>query len=125
MVLNDTPENVLTVKTFLEDNMFEIDSYKAPFAALQNFRPAKYDLVILSINQQEMDGFELYEKMLKIDNNIKVCFFAASQLRYGQIRDSLPASYTDRFIWMSIENEELIKQLDKIMIAPATTKSQE
>ena len=34
-----------------------------------------YDLLILDIKMPKMNSFELYEKIKKIDDKAKVCFF--------------------------------------------------
>ncbi len=54
----------------LEDNGFKTDTYTDPVLAYQNFRSGQYDLVILDIKMPEVDGFQLYQKIRKIDTHI-------------------------------------------------------
>lgn len=42
-----------------------------------NFKPALYDLVILDIKMQNMDGFVVYEKIKTTDEKVSVCFLTA------------------------------------------------
>jgi two-component system catabolic regulation response regulator CreB/two-component system response regulator ChvI len=51
---------------------------------------------ILDIKMPEMNGFELYRQMKKIDDKAKVCFLTASEMYYGV--------YTDIYLtdWMEI-----------------------
>jgi DNA-binding response OmpR family regulator len=63
-----------------------VDSYTDPILALSNFKPRLYDLLILDIKMQKMNGFDLYQKMKKIDSNVKVCFLTASELFYEEYR---------------------------------------
>jgi CheY-like chemotaxis protein len=32
-------------------------------SALENFKPGSYDLLLIDIKMEEMDGFELYDKI--------------------------------------------------------------
>jgi CheY-like chemotaxis protein len=44
---------------------------------------------------REMDGFELYDKLRKMDNNINVCFLIAAQEYYN--------NYKERYSWLQKE----------------------
>ena len=62
-----------------------------------------------------MDGFELSEKIRKIDDKVKTCFLTAggvpSKVRFDPFREG----YQDRFIQLPIENEVLIEQIGRII----------
>ena len=67
----------------LQDVGFEVDAYYDPQLALSAFKPDYYDLLILDIRMPKMDGYELYDKIRKIDDKVKVCFLTASE-RYKE-----------------------------------------
>ncbi|MDQ4056799.1 MAG: response regulator [Thermoproteota archaeon] len=48
--------------------------------ALQNFKEqdGMYDMIILDINMPNMNGYELYRQIKKIDEIVKVCFLTAA-----------------------------------------------
>jgi two-component SAPR family response regulator len=46
--------------------------------ALEDFKAEIYDLVLLDSVMPIINGFELYEKIKKIDNKVKICFLTAS-----------------------------------------------
>src|SRR5918992_4704224 len=75
LLVDDDPDIVLTFKTGLESNGFEVDSYNDPSLALKNFKANFYDLLLIDIRMPGMTGFELYQEINKIDNKAKVCFF--------------------------------------------------
>jgi DNA-binding response OmpR family regulator len=72
MVDDETDINY-TFESVLEDNGFIVDTCDSPTLALNDFKAGLYDLVLLDIKIPEMDGFQLYEEMRKIDSKIKVC----------------------------------------------------
>ena len=87
-----------------------------PQEALSKFEPGSYDLVILDIKMPKMDGFELYHKIKKKDNNANICFLTASELYYEEFRKK---EYYEldksMFIRKPIDNEELVKEVDKMI----------
>lgn len=90
LIVDDESDICITFANVLEGNGFEVDTFDDPLLALQNFRKDIYDLLILDIKMNKMNGFELYKKINKIDNKVKVCFLAASsKFNYGAFKDVL------------------------------------
>ncbi|MGB6628888.1 MAG: response regulator [Nitrososphaeraceae archaeon] len=71
-----------TFKAGLESNNreFEVYTYNDPLVALLEFKPNFYDLLLIDINLPYMNGFELSERILKLDVNVKVCFMSAEEV---------------------------------------------
>jgi DNA-binding response OmpR family regulator len=112
LVVDDEPDVNLALKTALEENDFEVDVFNDPLLALENFKAAYYDLLILDIRMPKMNGFELYREIKKLDNKVKVCFLTAGEMYYGIYTDIFDEN---QFIRKPIENQELIKRLNKII----------
>jgi two-component SAPR family response regulator len=73
-------------------------------------------LVILDIKMPGIEGFELYTKIQKIDSKVKVCFLTASELYYEEFRTKEYSTLDkDLFIRKPIGNEELIKEIDRLI----------
>jgi DNA-binding response OmpR family regulator len=61
---------VILFKMVLESDVgVKVDSFTEPFSALNNFRSGLYDLIMIDIVLPKMNGFELYHKIRKLDNN--------------------------------------------------------
>ena len=120
LLVDDEPDLNLTLKMVLEENGFKVDSFTDPLSALENFKEqdGMYELLILDIKMPEMDGFELYRQIKKIDDKVKVCFLTAGEMDYEQFRKELfPALDNNCYIQKPIENEELVKRLNRILSA--------
>ena len=66
----------------LEENGFKVDSFADPLSVLKNFKEESgtYELLILDIKMPNMNGFELYMQIKKIDDKVKVCFLTAGEM---------------------------------------------
>ena len=119
LLVDDEPDLNLTLKINLEENGFKVDSFADPLLALENYKEAGvYELLILDIKMPNMNGFELYRQIKKIDDRVKVCFLTAGELDYEQFRKELfPALDNNCYIQKPIENEVLIKRLNRILSA--------
>ena len=116
LVVDDEPDLTQVSTLALEYHGFKVDSFNDPQEALSKFEPGLYDLVILDIKMPKMDGFELYHKIKKKDNNAKVCFLTASELYYEEFRKKeYYALDRNMFIRKPIENEELVKEINKMI----------
>jgi DNA-binding response OmpR family regulator len=122
LLVDDEPDLNLTLKITLEENGFKVDSFTDPLSALENFKgeaAGMYELLILDMKMPNMNGFELYRQIKKIDDKVKICFLTAGEMDYEQFRKELfPALDNNCYIQKPIENETLIKRLNKI-IAPS------
>jgi DNA-binding response OmpR family regulator len=119
LLVDDEPDLNLTLKMVLEQNGFKVDSFTDPLSALEYFKEeaaGMYELLILDMKMPQMNGFELYRQIKKIDDKVKVCFLTAGEMDYDQFRKELiPALDNNCYIQKPIENETLIRRLNRIM----------
>jgi DNA-binding response OmpR family regulator len=118
LIVDDEPDLTLSLKMTLEENGFKVDSFTDPVSALENYKEeaGMYDLLILDMKMPQMNGFELYRQIKKIDDKAKVCFLTAGEMDYEQFgKELIPALENNCYIQKPIENETLIKRLNKIM----------
>ena len=92
MLVDDDHDNSVIFKIVLQDAGFEVDAYNDSEMALSAFKPGHYDLIILDIRMPKMDGYELYAKIRKKDDKVKVCFLTASE-RYKE--EHIPSFLSD------------------------------
>lgn len=94
MVVDDEPDITLIFALGLEDNDFKVDTFNDPIQALSNFKSGLYDLALLDYKMPNMNGFELYREIRKIDHNVKVCFVTAFELYYEELKNKFQPSLT-------------------------------
>src|SRR5919106_6549873 len=110
MLVEDEADIVMLFKMILEsDAGLKVDSFTDPFAALDNFKFGLYDLIMIDIALPKMNGFELYYKIKKLDDKVKICFLTAGEMYYEGIRkEAFPELDTNCFIRKPITNEALM-----------------
>ena len=117
MLVEDEADIAMAFKIVLEsDSRLKVDSFTEPFAALNNFKSELYDLIMIDIVLPNMNGFELYQGIRRLDDKVKVCFITASELYYEEIRkEAFPELDTNCFIKKPISNEELIRRVKNML----------
>jgi CheY-like chemotaxis protein len=116
LLVDDENDICFTFKETLEDSGFITDTYNNPVSALNNFKAHIYNLVILDIKMPDMNGFELYKEIKKIDPNTKICFLTAAEEYYEELRkeeEYCALDKEDLFIQKPISNEEIIREINK------------
>src|ERR671922_1975408 len=119
LVVDDEPDNASIFTMGLEDWGFEVDTFTDPLLALSTFKAGKkkYDLLILDIKMPDMNGFELYEEIRKIDNKVKACFLTAFGEGYTEEfgRRFTSSSPNVSFIRKPIRLDDLVKKVNEII----------
>jgi DNA-binding response OmpR family regulator len=110
LLVDDEIDITITLKLFLEENGFEVDAYDNPSSAIANYRPGSYDILLLDIKMPQIDGFELYERIHKMDNNANVFFLTAVSDFSGYKGGNKPLG-ENRFIQKPIDGPELLKRI--------------
>ena len=117
MLVEDEDDIVLLFKMILEsDAGLKVDSFTDPFAALNNLRSGQYDLIMIDIALPKMNGIELYYKIRKLDNKVKICFLTAGEMYYEEIRKQVfPELEANCFIRKPVANEDLVRSVRDIL----------
>jgi two-component SAPR family response regulator len=62
-----------------------------------------------------LDGFELYNKMRKIDENIQICFISASNTFYEKYKRLYPEIQEECYIQKPLGIKNLVSIIGKIL----------
>lgn len=109
MLVDDEPDMTTIVKKGLEVEGFDVDAFNDPLKALESFKSSTYDLVIMDIKMTPITGFELFRRMLVIDNKVRVCFMTAFEVYHDEFRRVFPTISVDCFVRKPVTIDKLAK----------------
>jgi CheY-like chemotaxis protein len=127
LLVDDDHDILFTFKEGLEENddavvdksqlfggaKIQVDTFADPKEALSSFKAGVYDLLLLDIRMQDMNGFELYKELKKIDDKPKVCFMTAYELYYEALKKDFPKLDVGCFMKKPISIEDLATKISK------------
>jgi CheY-like chemotaxis protein len=123
ILLVDDELDIITVFTqALEDNGFEVDAFNDPIQALSGFKSGSYDLALIDYKMPNMNGFEVYREIRKIDERVKVCFITAFEVYHEVLKKNFHSNLNTSpqykqevdvkcFIQKPIDIDELVKRI--------------
>lgn len=100
----DDDEDVLELLEFILQGRHEFLTFKRGPDFLKDFRPDKFDLILLDLAMPGMDGFEVFRGVRSVDEKVPVV--AITALAHPQEREkALQAGFCDYFLKPIIEIE--------------------
>jgi CheY-like chemotaxis protein len=97
LLIDDDHDSGLAIKACLEtycrqdaglsESGVQVTTFVDPIKALLEFKPYYYDLLLVDINMPGVNGYELVEKIIRLDLNIKVCFMTSGEINYEAITE--------------------------------------
>jgi CheY-like chemotaxis protein len=119
LIVDDEVDVTITFKAGIEESnnnnnanrRIEVYASNNPMVALSEFKPNFYDLLLLDINMPHMNGFELCERILAIDINVKVCFMSSAEINPEALREIYPSLSLGCFIRKPVTIDYLVKRI--------------
>jgi CheY-like chemotaxis protein len=119
LIVDDDSDITTTFKAAIEDSnnrnnpntRIEVYTSNNPIVALSEFKQNFYDLLLVDINMPNMNGFQLCEKILAIDINVKVCFMSSVEINREGLREIYPSLSLGCFIRKPMTIDYLLKRI--------------
>lgn len=112
LIVDDDADISNLFKLSLERYGFVVNAFNDPLLALSNYKAGIYDLLLLDIKMPGMNGFELFQRIRKLDDKAKVCFvtgFEEYQMEFSRLFPGLEENGC--FIKKPIELRVLVQKV--------------
>jgi CheY-like chemotaxis protein len=117
LIVDDDTDVTITFKAVIEESnndpnrRIEVYTSNDPMSALLEFRPNYYDLLLVDINMPHMNVFQLCEKILVIDINVRICFMSSLEINREGLREIYPSLSLGCFIRKPVTTDYLFKRI--------------
>jgi CheY-like chemotaxis protein len=119
LIVDDNSDITTTFKAVIEDSnngndvkkRIEVYTYNNPVVALSEFKSNFYDLLLVDINMPHINGFELCEKIIAIDINVRVCFMSSGEINREALREIYPTRQEGCFIRKPVTTDYLLERI--------------
>jgi CheY-like chemotaxis protein len=119
LIVDDNSDITTTFKASIEDSnngnhvnkRIEVHTSNNPVVALSGFKPNFYDLLLVDINMPYMNGFQLCEKILAIDINVKICFMSSAEINRKALSEIYPSLTVGCFMRKPMTLDYLLKSI--------------
>ena len=119
LIVDDDTDLTMTFRAVIEESNNDVDANRRievytsndPVLSLSEFKPNFYDLLLVDINMPYINGFELSERILAIDINVKVCFISAGEINREALREIYPTRQEGCFIRKPVSMDYLVKRI--------------
>ena len=110
MIVDDEPDVLLTYESFLSNAAFNVSTFEEPYKALTDFtsNPRLYDLIILDIRMENLNGLQLYQCMKAINPTSKILFASALDAA-KELTSVLPDIQSQDIIKKPVDRENFVK----------------
>lgn len=114
LIVDDEKNITNPLKIGLEQHGFSVDTYNDPKEALANYVPGTYELIIIDIRMPEMNGFDLFRELKKMDRSAKVCFLTGFDMYVGEFKKLFPNMKVEGFLTKPISIKGLASEIRKM-----------
>ena len=114
LIIDDDSDINNLFKIYLEHNGYSVNSYTDSIEALNYFEKDMYNLIILDLKMQKMDGGTLHKKLREIDENIRICIATADQYYVQELKNSNP-DIEKIVIYKPVLLEKLKKKVEDVL----------
>lgn len=111
--IDNGAESVRLVKTILESEGHTVYTAWNEQSSLITIKNEKPDLVLLEVMMGNCCGWELYQKIKKINKNTKVAFLSSILISEERKQDLLMSGVID-YITKPFTKEDLVKKINSI-----------
>ena len=117
MIVDDEPDVLVTYESFLSHAGYDVKAFVDSYQALKAFasEPMIYDLIILDIRMENLNGLQLYQCMKAMNQYSKIIFISALDAT-KELATMIPGISSQEILKKPIDKENFLRSI-KIALA--------
>ena len=118
LILDDDLDNLQLTKDMLQFSGFETYDFLNPQLALDVFKqnPQLFDLIIIDVKMEDMDGRLVYKEIKQINPKAKVLIFTGLQLDAGEFRKICPSFNEKQVLLKPLRMNSLLETIHEALV---------
>jgi CheY-like chemotaxis protein len=118
MIVDDDYDNLQLTKDILQYGGFETYDFLDPQLALDIFHqnPNRYDLIVMDINMEKLNGIQVYKEIKKVSPAAKVFVFTGMEVNGNKFKDICPSFNEQQIIKKPVRVDTLIKIMKEAIV---------
>ncbi|MGA9166377.1 MAG: response regulator [Nitrososphaeraceae archaeon] len=113
MLIDDEPDMIITYKSFLHSEGYNVDAFSNSQEALRHFAQVNqsyYNLVIMDIRMPHLNGLQLYNRMKAINSSVRILFVSALDA-VEELVSILPDIRRNSIIKKPVEKDHFVRSV--------------
>ena len=125
LIVDDEEDIRMVLSRGLINEGFAVQAEGDPVNALKNYKKGSFDLLLLDIRMPEMNGFELYREIRKLDPQVRVCFITAFEIYFDEFKRVFPKISVSCFIRKPITISQLARTVREELSRPLAQEEEQ
>ncbi len=118
--MDNEPDVVRLVKSILEDAGYDVVTALSGEEGLEKLEKEKPDLILLDIMMPDLSGWDVYDRVRKIDRKIKVVLLSVLEVSHKR-KEMLKKQGISGYIMKPFKGDELVKSMKTILTSRTKT----
>jgi DNA-binding response OmpR family regulator len=114
MAVDDEPDITKLMEKILKKAGYKVITCNSGQECLEKFPKEKPDLVLLDVMMPEMDGWEVYKRIKKMNKNQKVAFITAVTIE-SEARKKMEELGVEHYLTKPFDPPELVERVKAIL----------
>jgi CheY-like chemotaxis protein len=112
MIVDDEPDVLVTYESFLSYAGYDVNAFADSYQALKAFasEPRLYDLIILDIRMENLNGLQLYQCMKAMNQYSKIIFISALDATQ-ELTTMIPGISSQEILKKPVDKENFLKSI--------------
>jgi two-component system catabolic regulation response regulator CreB/two-component system response regulator ChvI len=125
LIVDDEEDIRMVLSKGLTNEGFIVQAEGDPVKALKDYRKGGFDLLLLDIRMPEMNGFELYREIRKLDPQVRVCFITAFEIYFDEFKRVFPKINVSCFIRKPVTIAQLARAVREELARPTVQEDEQ